>query len=222
MASGGTGEQRPPPRFSPGLAVQKHPGGPTLVTLSAGPGTGPWWLVVQRALGPLYLEQVGFAVTVEQDQLGQHRAADRRAGQPVRADRAVDDLSSPTSSSQRLASSTRRLGGRPRRPRGLRRHGRRDARRRAAASFPSAAGGVEYLGMLLGRFGVYGITIYGGYGAGRAAQSDQFTVVLRVRRGQRADRRAAGVLPHRHRRRLRHQPRARRARPTCRSSATTR
>ena len=27
-------------------------------------------------------------------------------------------------------------------------------------------GAIEYLGMLLARFGVYGITIYGGYGEG--------------------------------------------------------
>src|SRR5512139_2016611 len=27
--------------------------------------------------------------------------------------------------------------------------------------------GIEYLGMLLGRFGVYGITIFGGYGEGQ-------------------------------------------------------
>ena len=40
---------------------------------------------------------------------------------------------------------------------------------------------------------------------------EQVHRLLRRRRGQRADRRAAGVLPHRHRRRLRHQPRARRA-----------
>jgi hypothetical protein len=54
------------PAFSPSLAVQIHPGesGPS-VSLRAGDPPGPWWVVVQRQLGPLYMERVGFD-TVEQ------------------------------------------------------------------------------------------------------------------------------------------------------------
>jgi len=53
------------PSFSPSLALQKHPG-PTEklgVTLRAGDPPGPWWLVVQRQLGPLYVERVGLGTT---------------------------------------------------------------------------------------------------------------------------------------------------------------
>ena len=77
---------------------------------------------------------------------------------------------------------------------------------------------IEYLGMLLGRFGVYGLTIYGGYGKERAA-----TVTV-LRRSARSSARSAAC------------PRssspasaagsastgASSCRPTCRSSATTR
>lgn len=51
------------PTFSPGLSVQQHPGdtGPR-VGLRAGPPPGPWWLLVQRQLGPLYLGRIGLDV----------------------------------------------------------------------------------------------------------------------------------------------------------------
>jgi len=53
------------PSFSPSMALQKHPG-PTEklgITLRAGDPPGPWWLVVQRQLGPLYVERVGLGTT---------------------------------------------------------------------------------------------------------------------------------------------------------------
>ena len=75
--------------------------------------------------------------------------------------------------------------------------------------------------MLLARLAVYGITVYGGFGL-VGPPDDQYSQHVPLRRGQRADRRAAGVLRHRHRRRLRHQPAAWSSRPTCRSSAPTR
>jgi len=57
--AGGSGGP-PTPKFSPALAVQSHHGGPGVqVSLRAGSGDGPWFLPIQRAFGPLYLEQVG-------------------------------------------------------------------------------------------------------------------------------------------------------------------
>lgn len=51
------------PAFSPALAIQKNPGGNLGISLRAGDPPGPWWLAIQRQLGPLYLEQFGFDVT---------------------------------------------------------------------------------------------------------------------------------------------------------------
>jgi len=51
------------PAFSPALAIQKPPGQDLGISLSAGEPPGPWWLTIQRQLGPLYLEQFGFNVT---------------------------------------------------------------------------------------------------------------------------------------------------------------
>ena len=57
--AGGSGGP-PTPKFSPAIAVQSHHAGQGIaVSLSAGPGDGPWYLPIQRAFGPVYLEQVG-------------------------------------------------------------------------------------------------------------------------------------------------------------------
>jgi hypothetical protein len=160
----GSGEEPPQPRFSPAVAVQRHPGGPVLVTLSAGPGSGPWWLVIQRGFGPIYIEQVGFAVTMEQDRIGSFGLLIDGSVSLLGLSAAVDDLSLTYLVSSNLSAldpaawrvdlagfavtsdmAGLTLAG------GLRR-------------FPVDQGGVEYLGLLLARFGVYGISVYGGYG----------------------------------------------------------
>jgi hypothetical protein len=47
------------PSFSPSLAVQKHPTTGVAVSLRAGDPPGPWWVVIQRQLGPLYVDRIG-------------------------------------------------------------------------------------------------------------------------------------------------------------------
>jgi hypothetical protein len=79
MGDAGQGPSRLAPKFSPALAVQKHGDGPVLVSLRAGEGSGPWWLALQKGFGPLYVEQVGFGVTVRQDQLGGSRCSSTRS-----------------------------------------------------------------------------------------------------------------------------------------------
>ena len=164
MSETGSGGQQLAPRFSPALAVQKHGTGPVRVSLSAGPGSGPWWLVIQRGFGPVYVEQVGLAVTVSQDQLqrigilldgrvsifGLTAAVDdlqiacvlTSPGAPWTADSWTVDLAGLAIDAD--------LGGLVLQG-GLRK-------------FSSAGGGVEYVGMLLARFAVYGLSVYGGYG----------------------------------------------------------
>ena len=69
MADAGKGPAKLAPRFSPALAVQQTTGGPVLVSLRAGDRPGPWWLAIQKGFGPIYIEQVGLGVTVQQDHL---------------------------------------------------------------------------------------------------------------------------------------------------------
>ncbi|HTY73503.1 MAG TPA: DUF6603 domain-containing protein [Actinomycetes bacterium] len=62
--AGGSGAP-PRPAFSPSLAVQDHGSG-IEVSLAAGSGDGPWFMPIQRAFGPVYLEQVGLGVDYQQ------------------------------------------------------------------------------------------------------------------------------------------------------------
>ena len=221
-----TGEEPPRPAFSPALAVQRTGGSTTVLRrpghAAAGRRHRAVVVIVQRGFGPLYLEQVGFGVIMRRrTRLGSFGLLHRRLGQPARADRGGRrPAASPTSSSvgrsaldpaawavdlagfavsADMAGLT--LAG------GLRK-------------FPVAAGGVEYLGMLLGRFGVYGLSRVRRlrHGRRRRTTSSRRSSLFGAVNGP--DRRAAGVLRHRHRRRLRHQPARWSSRPTCRSSAT--
>jgi hypothetical protein len=164
MKDSGSGSSKLAPAFSPALAVQKHGNDPVLVSLSAGDGSGPWWLAIQRGFGPLYVEQVGFGVTVVQDQLqrisilldgrvsifGLTAAVDDlQLTFVVASDASVFDPSRWAVDLAGLAINADMAGillaG------GLRKFGDGDS--------------VEYVGMLMARFAVYGLSVYGGYGS---------------------------------------------------------
>ncbi len=163
MPSGGTDASKPAPKFSPAISIQKHPELPLKVGLSAGSGSGPWWLTIQREFGPIYLEQVGLAVTqndtsitsigilidgkaslfgftAEVDQLSLTYFVS--GGSPLTPANWKVDVAGFAISAE-MSGLT--LAG------GLRK-------------FVPSEGGVEYLGMLLARFGTYGLTVYGGFG----------------------------------------------------------
>ena len=144
------------PAFSPGIAVQKRAGGSVGVSVRAGPPPGPWWLVIQRELGPLYLERIGFdsrssGGTITRLQLlfdgkvsifGMTAAVDQlsltwNGGDVFDATRWNADLMGLAISADMSGVSL------------------------AGGLLKDSSGG--YLGMLLGRFGVYGLTVYGGY-----------------------------------------------------------
>jgi hypothetical protein len=148
------------PSFGPSLAVQQHPGQPgPSVSLRAGTPPGPWWVVVQRQLGPLYMERIGFD-TVEQ------------GGRVTRISLLLDGRVSVfglTASVDQLSVSW--LGGDVL-------DGRNwavDLQGLAVAAdvsgvslvgglLKSTTGGqISYVGMLLGRFGIYGLSVFGGY-----------------------------------------------------------
>ena len=164
MGDGGSGQNKLAPAFSPALAVQKHGAGPVLVSLRAGDGDGPWWLVIQKGFGPIYMEQVGFGVTVRQDQLQRISLLLDGRVSLFGITAAVDDLqiSFVIASDASLFDPSRwaiDLGG---------------LAIDADIAGVTLAGGlrkfgdgesVEYVGMLLGRFAVYGLSVYGGYGS---------------------------------------------------------
>lgn len=165
MADTGKGAQKLAPAFSPALSIQKHGSGPVLVGLRAGDGEGPWWLAIQRGFGPVYIEQVGFGVSVRQDQLQSISLLLDGRVSLLGLTASVDDLQltfvvasnasvfDPSRWAVDLAglAFASDMGGLTIQG-GLRKFGSGD--------------NVQYVGMLMGRFAVYGLSIFGGYGQG--------------------------------------------------------
>jgi hypothetical protein len=173
MADSGSGPEKLAPAFSPALAIQKHGGAPILVSLRAGEGAGPWFVAIQKGFGPIYIEQVGLDTTVSQDQLidisvlldGQVSIAgltaavdDLKLTFTVASDASVFDAGRWKVDLAGLAVEADMggvvLAG------GLRKFG--------------SGENVEYIGMLLARFAVYGLSIYGGYGT-KVENGQQFS-----------------------------------------------
>ena len=172
-----TGPTPPKPAFSPALAIQAHDGGAVQVSLTAGDGAGPWWIAIQKGFGPLYLEQIGFGATSPQGRLERISLLMDGSVSMFGLTCAVDDLQityivgnndffNPASWAIDLA--------------GL--------AVSANMAGVSIAGGllkqgtppnIEYLGMLLGRFAVYGLTVYGGYGEG-TENGQKFTAFFAI------------------------------------------
>ena len=162
LADSASAGQKPKPAFSPALAVQRHGNGPVDVTLRAGDGDGPWWVAIQKGFGPLYLEQVGFGVTMPQHRLESVSLLLDARLSLFGLTAAVDDLSITyfvvKGDVFKADSWAVDLGG-------LAVGAEIGPLSISGGLLKSGSGdNVEYLGMLLGRFGVYGLTIYGGYG----------------------------------------------------------
>ncbi|HET6159916.1 MAG TPA: DUF6603 domain-containing protein [Dongiaceae bacterium] len=173
VADAGKGKEKLAPAFSPALAIQKHGNGPILVSMRAGEGDGPWWLAIQKGFGPIYMEQVGFDTTVTQDQLVDISILLDARVSIAGLTASVDDLRltflvasnasvfEPSRWNVDLAGLAVEadmggvyLAG------GLRKFG--------------SGENVEYIGMLLARFAVYGLSIYGGYGT-KVEGTERFT-----------------------------------------------
>ncbi len=160
MSDAGSAGKANRPVLAPSLAMQKHPGDAAMsVSLGLADPPGPWWVLVQRQLGPLYVGRVGLD-TAEAD------------GRITRITLLFDgsvSLFGLTASVDQLSLSW--LGGDP---------FRLDQWAVDVAGFAvsadlsgvSLAGGLlkttyegeaAYVGMLLGRFGIYGLSVFGGY-----------------------------------------------------------
>lgn len=147
------------PAFSPALAIQKNPGGDLGISLRAGDAPGPWWLAIQRQLGPLYLEQFGFDVTeVDGSVTGISLLFDARVslfGLTASVEElGLHWLGGDVFELNNWAVDLKGLG--------------------VSGDFSglSIAGGllktdlegqIGYVGMLMGRFGIYGLSLFGGY-----------------------------------------------------------
>ncbi|MGI9052148.1 MAG: DUF6603 domain-containing protein [Ilumatobacteraceae bacterium] len=172
-----TGPQPPQPAFSPSLAVQKHGNGPVAFTLRAGEADGPWWIAIQKGFGPLYLEQIGFDTEMPNGRLTSISLLMDGSVSMFGLTCAVDDLSITyfveNGDFFNAANWSIDLAGL--------------AVSADMAGLSIAGGllkqtsdaGIEYLGMLLARFGVYGITIFGGYGEG-VDNGEKFTAFFAV------------------------------------------
>ncbi|WP_152207342.1 DUF6603 domain-containing protein [Marinobacter changyiensis] len=147
------------PAFSPSLAIQQVPGQDLGISLRAGDPPGPWWLAIQRQLGPLYLEQFGFDVTeVNGNVTGISLLFDARLslfGLTASVEElGLHWLGGDLFELDNWAVDLQGLG--------------------VSGDFSglSIAGGllktnldgkIGYVGMLMGRFGVYGLSLFGGY-----------------------------------------------------------
>jgi large repetitive protein len=172
-----TGPTPPRPAFSPALAIQKHGNAPVGVTLRAGDGDGPWWIAIQKGFGPLYLEQIGFGATMPGGNLqrisllmdgsvsmfGLTCAVDDLQITYLLSDGSFFDAANWSVDLAGLAVSADMAG----------------VTISGGLLKQTTDKGIEYLGMLLGRFGVYGITIFGGYGEG-VQDGQKFTAFFAV------------------------------------------
>ena len=213
LADAGQASPSARPAFSPSLAIQRHPGDEDVaVNVRAGALPGPWWLVVQRQLGPLYLERIGFNST---------EVSGSVTSVTLLFDGRVEIFGLTAAVDQLLADLARRrpvrhqpLGRRPAGARGLgrpvrdlvgRRHAQ-DHRRRRRVLRRHAARQVRHLRAV---------------GLRRLHRRRGQPVLLRLRCLQRTDRRTAGVLRHRPRRRAGDQPASWSSPTTRRSSRRT-
>ena len=147
------------PVFSPSFAVQKHPHGNVGVTLRAGDVPGPWWIVIQRQLGPLYVDRIGFNTKEANGNVTEISLLFNGQLSLFGLQAAVDELSITWHGGDVLSISSWSV----------------DLMGLAISADMAGivlAGGllktddngvVSYVGMLLGRFAAYGLSVFGGY-----------------------------------------------------------
>ncbi len=161
------------PAFSPSLSVQKHPGPGqgVKVGLRAGDPPGPWFVVIQRQLGPIYIERIGLN-TVEQD--GKVTRISLLFSGSVSLfglSAAVEQLSLNWNGGDVLAITSWSAD-----LMGLAVSADMAGVSLAGGLLKSvdAKGVVSYVGMLVGRFATYGLSVFGGYATDPAGHASFF------------------------------------------------
>ncbi|MBA2952942.1 hypothetical protein GON03_23220 [Nocardioides sp. MAH-18] len=152
------------PSFSPAIAIQKHPEDTGVrFSVRAGKPPGPWWVMVQRQLGPLYVERIGFNSTEAGGQVTSISLLFDGRVEIFGLTAAVDQLSISWDGGEVTSVESWSV----------------DLMGLAISADMGGvvlAGGLlktlvgeppgqtpGYVGMLLGRFGVYGLSVFGGY-----------------------------------------------------------
>ncbi|MEO7421051.1 MAG: DUF6603 domain-containing protein [Ornithinibacter sp.] len=157
----GSASQNNRPSFSPALSVQRQPGPgqQVKVGLRAGEPPGPWWLVIQRQLGPLYVDRIGLGVIESGGRVTEISLLFSGQLSVFGLTAAVDRLSITWHGGDVLSISSWSVD-----LMGL----------AVSADFSglAIAGGLlktvdgdttSYVGMLMGRFAAYGLSVFGGY-----------------------------------------------------------
>ena len=149
------------PVFSPSLAIQRHPGPgqDVQVGLRAGDPPGPWWIVIQRQLGPLYVDRIGLNTVEAGGRVTEISLLFNGQLSIFGMTAAVDRLSITWHGGDVLAISSwsvdlmglaisADLGG-----------------LMLAGGLLKIVDGTStgYVGMLMGRFAAYGLSVFGGY-----------------------------------------------------------
>ncbi|HEU0041254.1 MAG TPA: DUF6603 domain-containing protein, partial [Jiangellaceae bacterium] len=161
------------PSFSPSLSVQKHPGvgQGVKVGLRAGDPPGPWFVVIQRQLGPIYVERIGLNTVEQNGKVTRISLLFSGSVSLFGLSAAVEQLSLNWNGGDVLAitSWSADLMG---------------LAVSADMAGVSLAGGllksvdpngvVSYVGMLVGRFATYGLSVFGGYASDPAGHASFF------------------------------------------------
>jgi hypothetical protein len=146
------------PSFSPALAIQRHPGHGLDVGLRAGDPPGPWWLVIQRQLGPLYLERLGFDSASTNGTLSRVTLLFDGRVSLFGLTASVDQLSLSWLGGDALDIHSWAVD-----LMGLAVSANMSGVTLAGGILKTPGPPISYVGMLLGKFGVYGLTVFGGY-----------------------------------------------------------
>lgn len=149
------------PTFSPSLAIQKHPGPSESleVGLRAGEPPGPWWLVIQRQLGPLYVDRIGLGTVESGGRVTEISLLFTGQLSIFGLTAAVDQLSITWHGGDVLSISSWSVD-----LMGLAISANFSGLSLSGGLLKTVDGGTtSYVGMLMGRFAAYGLTVFGGY-----------------------------------------------------------
>ena len=149
------------PTFSPSLAIQKHPGPSQSleVGLRAGEPPGPWWLVIQRQLGPLYVDRIGLGTVESGGRVTEISLLFTGQLSIFGLTAAVDQLSITWHGGDVLSISSWSVD-----LMGLAISANFSGLSLAGGLLKTVDGGTtSYVGMLMGRFAAYGLSVFGGY-----------------------------------------------------------
>lgn len=147
------------PSFSPSLAIQKHPNLPVGVSLRAGDPPGPWWIVIQRQLGPLYVDRIGLNTVESGGKITQISLLFSGSVSLFGLNASVDQLGITWNGGDVLSITSWSVD-----LMGLAVSADMAGLTLAGGLLKTVEGNaISYVGMLSAKFAVYGLSVFGGY-----------------------------------------------------------